>query len=109
MSVSDLLFRNLVDLVHNHDILPLAPNAASLVEGLEESAFVMPAPELGSLEEAAPGLDDLDFPNTCEPVLEPEKKEDDGICGFYISKKDNKKGKKKASQTFEPDPEFEPV
>jgi len=111
LSVSDLLFKNLVELVHNHDILPLAPSAASPVEMLEESAFLMPAPELGSPEEAAPGLDDSDFPNTCEPDQELEKKEDDDNYGFYISKRDNTKENKKASQTFElePEPEPEPV
>lgn len=109
LSVSDLLFKNLVELVHNHDILPLAPDPASLVGVLEESAFVMPAPELGPPEEAAPGLEDSDFPNTCEPDLEPEKKEDDDISGVYIPEKDNTKGKKAASQTVELEPESEPV
>jgi len=47
LSVSDLLFKNLVELVYNYDILPLGSSAALLVEGLEDSTFVMPAPELG--------------------------------------------------------------
>lgn len=105
LSVSDLLFENLVELVHNHDILPLALSVASPVEVLEGSAFVMPAPELGPAEEAAPGLDNSDISNRCEPDLEPKKKEDDDVCGFYISEISNTKGKMKASPTVELEPE----
>ncbi|KAK3305071.1 uncharacterized protein B0T15DRAFT_484814 [Chaetomium strumarium] len=131
ISVADLLFKNLVELVRDHKILPRGLNAPPQAEALEESAFVMPVPALGS-----PGL-----PETCEQDLpgekskgkkakkkaqtsqldtepeskhepepvkepatepEPEKNEEDDFGGSGVSRKHKKK---KKGKMFKPEPE----
>lgn len=76
ISVSDLLFKKLVELVCNNEILPRGLDADPQVEpeAPEESAFMMPEPALGSPQEAALDLDDSDFPGICglETPLESE-------------------------------------
>lgn len=136
LSVSDLLFKNLVELVHDHAILPRDLDAAPQVEALEESAFVMPVPELGPPKEAALEPDDSDLSETCKPDLAAESEPDlPEICEPHLpaeaepelyepepeptsapdpepepkseEKKSPKKDKKKKSQAAEPEPEPE--
>ncbi|KFA46576.1 hypothetical protein S40293_09231 [Stachybotrys chartarum IBT 40293] len=125
ISVSDLLFRGLVELVHDQALLPRGINEASKVEIPEESAVLTPAPptapEAGNLglsetlkTDPSTGNEPEPFQTGPEPaaaseperstegvpVPEPELKEES--LGLFMSIKSSEPTKTKGKESKEP-------
>jgi len=66
LSVSDLLFKSLVELVRNHEIWPRGLDAAPQLAAHEVSTLVTPVPTPGSSYKATIEMDYATLSNNCE-------------------------------------------